>query len=131
MHFFFRTTDTITYQFICYSGVGAIGTGAHYLVLLMLVQVWNIDAVFASTFGCIVGAIINYFLNYHFTFFSKKGHFEAMGKFFVVAIGGIFFNGLLMFCAVDFLNIQYFGAQLTVTAILLISKFLVNRVWTF
>ena len=75
--------------------LGVIGTLGHYTVLVVLVQFWAVDPVFASSLGFVVGAVINYILNYHFTFQSRKRHSEALTKFLIVAIigaGGIGFD---------------------------------------
>ena len=61
-------------QFLMFAGVGAVGTGCHYTTLIFLVQFWKVDPVFASSFGFVVGAVINYILYFHFTFKSDKQH---------------------------------------------------------
>jgi len=64
-------------QFLMFAGVGAIGTVGHYTTLIVLVQFWKVDPVFASSFGFVVGAVINYILNYHFTFQSEAAYGSA------------------------------------------------------
>ena len=81
-------------QFVCFGGVGLIATLAHYIVLFFLVEVAKISPVLSSTIGFIVGALVSYFLNYHFTFRSNKCHSEAIIKFFVVALIGLALNNI-------------------------------------
>lgn len=118
-------------QFIRFAGVGAIGTLAHYSVLIFLVQIMAANAIFASTAGFVVGAITNYHLNYHFTFASNKRHVEAMSKFLTVAIIGMLLNGLVMLFCIDVFDMMYLIAQFIATAIVLLWNFFVNRLWTF
>src|SRR5512137_2663147 len=72
-------------EFVRYAAAGAIGTVAQYLTLVALVQVAGVNAVLTSTLGMIAGALINYHLNYRYTFRSSQPHREAMRIFFIVA----------------------------------------------
>jgi putative flippase GtrA len=118
-------------QFLLFAGVGAIGTLGHYTTLIVLVQFWAVDPVFASSFGFVVGAVINYILNYHFTFQSKKRHAEALTKFLIVAIIGAGINGFIMYIGIENTNINYMIVQIFATAVVLMWNFIVNKLWTF
>lgn len=118
-------------QFIVFTGVGGIGTGGHYLTLITLVENHILSAVPASVAGFGVGAVINYLLNYHFTFNSKKSHKEAMSKFFIVASIGAVINTALMYVGVNIVHTYYLLAQIAATAIVLLWNFLINKYWTF
>ena len=118
-------------QFLMFAGIGAIGTIGHYTTLIVLVQFWMVDPVVASSFGFIVGAVINYILNYQFTFQSDKRHSEAITKFFIVAGIGAGINGLIMYIGVENTNINYMLVQIFATGIVLLWNFIVNKLWTF
>jgi putative flippase GtrA len=87
--------------------------------------------VVASSFGFIVGAVINYILNYQFTFQSDKRHSEAITKFFIVATIGAGINGFIMYIGVENTNINYMLVQIFATGIVLLWNFIVNKLWTF
>jgi putative flippase GtrA len=118
-------------QFLMFAGLGVIGTLGHYTVLVVLVQFWAVDPVFASSLGFVVGAVINYILNYHFTFQSQKRHSEALTKFLIVAIIGAGINGFIMYIGVENTRINYMIIQLFATLVVLLWNFIVNRLWTF
>jgi putative flippase GtrA len=118
-------------QFLMFAGVGAIGTIGHYTTLIVLVQFWKVDPVFASSFGFVVGAVINYILNYHFTFQSDKQHTEALTKFLVVATIGAGINGAIMYFGVEYTRINYLVVQVCATVVVLFWNFVVNKLWTF
>lgn len=118
-------------QFLLFAGVGAVGTLGHYTTLIVLVQFWAVDPVFASSFGFVVGAIINYILNYHFTFQSEKRHAEALTKFLIVAIIGAGINGFIMYIGIENTDINYMVVQLFATGVVLLWNFIVNKLWTF
>jgi putative flippase GtrA len=117
--------------FIRYAGVGLIGTAAHYAVLLVLVNLANTAPVLASTIGAVVGACVNYVLNYRFTFASRRDHVVAMPRFFAVAGLGIVVNAAVMALALALGVRSYILAQILATAAVLIVGYLANRKWTF
>lgn len=118
-------------QFLSFTAVGAIGTTAHYIVLISLVQGWGTGPVYASSAGFVIGALINYFLNYRFTFNSSKSHTEAMTKFFIVAVIGAAINAVIMFAGTSYTAINYVVVQICATALVLFLNYFLNRIWTF
>jgi putative flippase GtrA len=123
--------DRLPRQFLLFATVGAAGTGAHYSVLIALVQTQLAGPKAATTAGFVVGALVNYILNYCFTFKSDKRHSEALPKFLAVAASGAVLNYAIMWLGVEALHIHYLAAQLTATALILVWTYSINRVWTF
>jgi putative flippase GtrA len=93
--------------------------------------VTNLNIVLASSIGALIGAFVNYLLNYHFTFESDKRHSEALGKFFTIASLGFVLNGLLVALLAQKFAIHYLLAQIITTGIVLIWTFFGNHFWTF
>lgn len=118
-------------QFIHFTGVGAVSAIGHYGLLIALVQLGGADAVVASAAGALLGAVINYWLNYRYTFRSRKQHAESVSKFAVVAVVGLLLNTLFMWIGVDLLGLHYLLAQVVTTGLLLVWSFTANRFWTF
>jgi putative flippase GtrA len=118
-------------QFVNFACVGAIATALQYLVLIALVQFGDIGPVPASGVGYAAGAGINYLINYHYTFASQRSHFQAMLKFFTVAIIGLMLNSLIVAVATEKLLLHYLPAQVIATGLVLMWNFVANRVWTF
>lgn len=118
-------------QFLLFAAIGGIGTLGQYITLVGLVESGSIKPLPSSVLGFIVGAIINYFLNYRFTFQSNKSHREAMSKFFVVALFGAAINTFLMYIGIEHLHLYYLLSQIIATGIVLIWNFVANKLWTF
>jgi putative flippase GtrA len=116
-------------QFAHYAGVGAIGTAGHYVVYIALIQT-GLHVVTASAAGFVVGALINYWLNYHYTFNSEQPHRQAMTRFFAVALAGLALNTLIVFL-LNRMHWHYLLAQAAATMVVLIWNFAANRRWTF
>jgi len=118
-------------QFFIFAGIGAIGTVGHYATLILLVQAIHTDPVFATTIGFIIGALINYVLNYRITFNSNKRHRETLTKFFSVASLGAVINGLIMSTGMNMFDVHYLIIQVIATCFVLVLNFTANKYWTF
>jgi putative flippase GtrA len=118
-------------QFAVFTGVGAIGTAFHYLVLVIAVDVMGVDAVISSALGFLVGAVTNYLLNYKLTFRSGKSHGEAATKFAIVAAVGLGLYTSVMAIFVDWMHLHYLLSQILATGLVLLWNFVANRQWTF
>ncbi|WP_454683615.1 GtrA family protein [Ancylobacter moscoviensis] len=116
---------------LLFAALGALGTLAHYAVLIGLVQGGVAGPVAGSTAGFLVGALVNYQLNRRIVFHSHKPHPEALAKFFVIAGIGLVLNALLMALATATLGAPYLLAQIAVTGLLVLWHYGGNALWTF
>jgi len=121
----------VVQRFLRFTGVGVFGTIAHYLVLVLMVEGLAFTPLAASSVGFTVGALVNYALNYRFTFRSVRRHREALPRFYLVAVAGFVINGLVMLILAERLALQYLLAQLVATGIVLVWGFTANSLWTF
>lgn len=118
-------------EFLKFANSGAFGTAAHYAVLWALVDWLRINAVVASTAGALVGAGINYILNYHWTFKSTLPHLYTLPRFLAIAALSLVLNTLLMGFALAHTSIHYLAAQILVTSACLTVNFFASRSWAF
>lgn len=118
-------------QFASFASAGALGTIAHYLVLLGLVSIFLAHPVTASILGSLAGAMVNYLLSHHWVFRSKRNHSETLSKFVAVGGLGLVLNAAIMYVLVTIASIHYLLAQIAATGIVLLWNFLGNRFWTF
>lgn len=118
-------------KFVTFAGIGAIGTAGHYFTLIALVNLAHQSVLLSTSYGFLVGALINYILNYRYTFNSSKPHHEAAKKFLTVALVGFLVNGACMHLLVDTLGLHYVLSQILVTMIVLLWTFAGNLLWTF
>jgi putative flippase GtrA len=123
-----RVTTT---PFLRYVGAGGVGTLCHYMLLGLLVSVFGVRPALASVAGAVVGASVNYILNYHFTFACNMAHRVTVPRFAVVAGISVALNGVGMWFATSKLGLHYFIAQLGCTVLVLVIGYLVNAAWTF
>lgn len=118
-------------EFILFSTVGGIATGAHMLCLVGLVELLAVPALAASCAGALVGALISYWLNYHITFRSTAAHRVALPRFLFIAVVAFVANGTLMAGLLRFGGLHYLVAQVITTAAVLALTFSAGRLWAF
>jgi putative flippase GtrA len=118
-------------QFLKFAGVGAFSTIVQYLILIILTESSLTGPVLASAIGYIGSGVLNYLLNYHYTFNSDAGHRSASLKFVTVSTLGLGLNVFLMFAGVHLMGLHYLLCQLLATCIVLLWNFYANRWWTF
>lgn len=114
-----------------YAGVGAIGTGAQYAILIALVRSGWVSPAVSSMLGAGVGAIVNYGLNRRITFRSNSNPLSTAPKFAIVALLGVLTNGVCMKFFTTSVGLNYLIAQLVTTAFVLGLTYLFNSMWTF
>ncbi len=127
----YSSVVTLVRQFINFTGVGFIPAIGHYGLLITLVQIASVPAVPASAAGALLGALINYTLNYHFTFRSSKRHREAVVKFAAIAVIGLLLNTGFMWVGVELIGAHYLLSQIVTTGLVAIWNFSGHRYWTF
>jgi putative flippase GtrA len=118
-------------RFAAYATVGAVGTAAQYLILIVLVQAFAAAPVPASLAGYAVGAAINYWLNHRLTFRSEAPHRQAAPRFLAVAGLGFLVNAVVMQLLVNGIGLHYLAGQVVATGLVLVMNYLANAYWTF
>jgi putative flippase GtrA len=110
--------------------VGAAATALQYLGLYLLVELAGSNPVLASAAGFVISAVVNYLLNYRFTFRSSAPHGPALMRFMTVATVGLVMNSAAMHALVS-AGVQYLIAQMIATGIVLLCNFAAHAIWTF
>jgi putative flippase GtrA len=118
-------------QFIRYAGSGAVGTATQYAALFALVHARWAEPIAASTVGAMAGALVNYGLNYRYTFASAHPHRHALPRFAAIALMGLFVNAAVMAAVLAIGGPHYLLAQVVATGVVLFVGYHANRQWTF
>jgi putative flippase GtrA len=118
-------------QFVRFATVGATGTAVQYVVLWVGVERLGWPAAISSAAGYALGSIVNYLLNYFFTFGSGKSHVEAAAKYYAVLAVGLCITAALMALLVGGFGWNYWAAQLLTTGVALLWHFAGSKWWAF
>jgi len=118
-------------QFLRFVLVGTTATITTYAVLIVGVEGLHVNAIAASVVGYVLGIMVNYILNYRFTFGSDQRHHVVIPKFLTVMVIGMFINAAVMYMGINWLGFHYMLAQLAAVAVVLMLSFTANRLWAF
>jgi putative flippase GtrA len=118
-------------QFLRFAAVGLCGTATQYGMLWLGVEHFGLAAAAASAIGYVFGSVVNYWLNYLFTFKSSKSHVETASKYYVVIGIGWCLNTGLMTLFVHHWHWNYWLAQVLTTGLGLLWNFGGSRWWAF
>ncbi len=117
-------------RFVRFVLVGGIATAIQYALLVLLVRGFGIAPTPASSVGFALSAVVNYLLNYRYTFRSHRPHVPAMAKFGLLAAVGLLINAAIMYLMVA-AGAHYLIAQVCATGVVLFWNFIGNSFWTF
>lgn len=118
-------------QFLRFALVGIAATITTYAVLIIGVEGLHVNAVMASVVGYALGLVVNYILNYRYTFGSEQQHHVVIPKFLTVMVIGMFINASVMYAGINWFGFHYMLAQLAAVAVVLMLSFTANRLWAF
>lgn len=118
-------------QLFAFSWIGALSTALHYLTLGLLVEGFSANPVVASCAGYCGLALLNYYLNYRYTFKSDVPHTTALPRFMVVAGTGFLLNAGLMLLLASIFRLNYWLAQVIATGTVFLWNFCGSLHWSF
>lgn len=116
-------------QGLRFAAVGFVATGAHYAVLVALVEAGGIKPILATTCGYAIGIVVSYSLNRRFTFASHGGP-GRFAKYVTLYVVGAFLNGAVMGGLMG-LGAPYLWAQVGATGLVLVWNFAGARYLVF
>lgn len=111
--------------------VGIANTAVGYSTTLFLHYALSLSPLLANTGGYLIGGLLSYFLNRHFTFASKRRHREALPRFALTVALCFALNLFVLEQALTFapLPIAQLLANIAYTvSFYLASRFLVFRI---
>jgi putative flippase GtrA len=110
--------------------VGAGATGVQYVLMTLLIWLFDWPLVLASAVGFAVSACFSYCLNFTLTFRSRERHVKAVPRFIITAIFGLAINSLLLSLFTS-LGLHPVPAQILSTLGVLLWNYTINSLWTF
>ena len=105
---------------------GGIATAVHWATLWGLIHL-QVEAVLASSIGAFVGAVVNYFLQYFFTFKTKRLHKQALLAYIPAVSISWLLNLGLFYSLYGGLFSEPLVAQVVTTSIIMLVNFLLYK----
>lgn len=114
-------------QFFRFLFTGGLATVLQYSVLWLGVENLAFSAARASGLGYLAGSALSYFMNYFFTFRSKRSHLHAAPSFYLMVAIGWCINTGIMAVTADELQWSYWLCQIFATGLTLVWNFAASR----
>lgn len=92
-------------------------------MLIVLVKVWQVNAVAASVIGYLIGIGVNYILNYRVTFQSEQFHLIMITRFLTMMIVGLGLNVAIMHADVNRFDLYNVLAKLAAITVVLLWSY--------
>lgn len=122
----------LKYPIIKYGIVGLLGTGIHVGVLVLLVELFMVPAVTATSIAFVVTLCVSYVLNRNWTFESTgEGSRTQFLKYLLVCSCGLLLNASLMYVTIHWIGWPYLIGEALTTIIVPVHNYLWNRYWIF
>jgi len=125
-------TETFLLKFIKFSLVGFSGIFVDFGVTFIGKEIFKIQKYVANTFGFILAATSNYFLNRIWTFHSHNPNIMLeFTRFFIIALIGLLINLLIIWAMTGKFKINFYLSKLVATIVVTLWNFLINAYYTF
>ena len=110
---------------------GGLSTSLHWCVMALLTYFQLTSPEIATGIGALTGAVLNYFLQYHFTFKTQREHKLAVPAYILVASLGWVLNFAIFWLLHSKLALIPAVAQVLTTGIVTVSNFILYKTVVF
>jgi len=117
--------------FLRYCLAGSAAAAVHLLVLVVCVEVLGIPPTPASATGFCIAVLVNYTLQYRWTFAATDSHGIALLKFCLVACFALTINTGIFWVAYAIVGSPYLVAQVVAIGFVVLINFFMNRQYVF
>lgn len=111
--------------------VGVLATIVYYLELWIMVELFELAVLVATSSAFILITIQNYILHHNWTFQSNSVHFFAFPRFLFMNFIGFWINWFVMFLGVEVLTFNYLFVQAGAIGFVVVWNFALSYFWIF
>ncbi len=125
-------TEAFFLKFVKFSLVGFSGIFVDFGITFIGKEILKIQKYIANSFGFIVAASSNYFLNRLWTFQSTNPNIMLeFTRFFIIALIGLIINLLIIWAMTGKFKVNFYISKLAATLVVTLWNFLINAYYTF
>lgn len=129
LYWLILTQDNSLKRFIKFIIVGGLGAIVNLIVFYLLVKYLSLWYIFSAIISFLVAVTNNYFLNKKWTFAMVVK--SSYLRFVLISLVGLCINVIFLFLLVEYLNINYFFAQLIAIGIAAVWNFYNSQRFVF
>ncbi|HNY02130.1 MAG TPA: GtrA family protein [Bacteroidales bacterium] len=125
-------TEAFLLKFIKFSLVGFSGVFVDFGTTFICKEILKIQKYISNTFGFILAATSNFFLNRIWTFRSTNPNIMMeFTRFFLIALIGLFINLLIIWAMTGKFKVNFYLSKVVATVVVTLWNFLINAYFTF
>lgn len=117
--------------FIRYTLAGSVAAGVHLTVLIVLVRWLDLNATFSSAIGFCAACVVNYTLQYYWTFMATERHGIAALRYACVTLFTLGVNTGLFWLLHEVMRMHYLMAQIAAIGVVVFVNYTLNKRYTF
>ena len=102
-----------------------------FAVLTLMVEVFGTPPWLASPVAFVAGAVVNYVLQYHWTFQAQGSHRVMFTRFMLVTLATMSLNTALFWAFTQLMDIHYLIAQALAIGLIIGVNYVINKHYTF
>ena len=119
-------------QFLVYACVGLLNTAVHFAIFMLLLRVFGVPVLIASTIGYTAGVANSYFMNRIWTFaVTTRANTTEFGKFALVNVVSLLLNLAVLHQLTTVVGLTAEVSQAIAIAVSLVANFAGNKWWAF
>lgn len=118
-------------QFILYSIIGFSGAFIDFVVFIVLIKVFSLNAIIANAISISLGITNNFILNSIFNFKVKDKLKQRFIKFYLIGLFGFFISSLIIYILKEVLGVDPIISKLCSIVIVVILQYSLNKRITF
>jgi len=103
--------------FIRYCLSGSVAVIAHFSVLVVAVELFSANPTLSTALGFLCGTIVNYLLQYHWTFRATGKHHHVFLRYCIVNAFTMSLNVLIFWTLTELVGLWYFYSQFCATGV--------------
>lgn len=126
-----RVKHRIGIELVRYLTAGLAVVTTQFSILSFLVEKVSLNPTISSGIAYVISTIINYLLQFHYTFRSQKSHCVILLRYFCVTAAAIILNTLIFWLCNEMAGLWYLFSQMVALVLVTAFNFLLGRHYTF
>ena len=118
-------------EMVRFGVIGIVATFVHVGMVVFLVEVPDLEPVWANVLAFLTALSVSYFGNFHWTFAAEGQHGRRVPRFVCTQTFGFASSQTIMFVVVEVLRMHYGIALTAVLMTVPLVSYLLSRKWVF